>query len=133
MRTFLAVILLVGLVGCGKAPDPTFDVLKNRFQAEHLRITGKSIDLKMVNIQFGELPEGVSARCHQGLFPSITVTHINFSGLNEASDEMLIFHELGHCVLHRGHTDYKGIMRSERMEQMEYLADREKYLQELFE
>jgi len=67
---------------------------------------------------------------------------LSSSAWNSGSDafrEMLLFHELGHCLLGRGHKNTKhsdgrpeSIMASSLFSQKTYLANRDQYLKELF-
>ncbi len=77
-------------------------------------------------------------------FSSSGRNHVDFStsAWNKGSDafkEMLAFHELGHCLLGRGHKNSthsggrpESIMNSWLFDQKTYLANRDQYLKELF-
>jgi len=108
---------------------------------------GYRIDLETQNIS-AEIMEivddGVAGSCTYGSHqPGHIVIDETF--WNQASDnwkEMVVFHELGHCFLHRGHREdvnpdgtCTSIMRSgiEDCRDNYRLATREAYLDELFD
>jgi hypothetical protein len=120
--------------------------LFQRFEEEALE-RGYQIDLKTqeISAEISEISEeGVAGSCTYGSHdPGHIVIDQTF--WNQASDllkEMVIFHELGHCSLFRGHTEGShpngtclSIMRSglEDCNDNYRVSTRETYLDELFE
>src|SRR5207253_2354515 len=64
----------------------------------------------------------------------------NWSALSRSEQEQLVFHELGHCVLHRSHNPYlrriderpESIMYPTLIPRLDYEEHREMYIYELF-
>ena len=94
-----------------------------RFEEEAL-LRGENIDLNTKNItaEIMEISEnGVAGTCtYSSHAPNhIVIDETFFNQTNDLFKEMVIFHELGHCVLFRGHREDKhadgtcaSIMRS---------------------
>ena len=118
----------------------------DRFEAAGIA-RGYDIDLSAANItgSIQEIDEeNVAGQCSYGSnHPSEIVIDASF--WNVASDlvkEMVVFHELGHCYLHRGHEEGKfsdGTCRSIMRSGVEDCRDnyrtqtREAYVDELFD
>lgn len=71
---------------------------------------------------------------------TITLDTKFWNQVDEIRKETLLYHELGHCVLGRGHTskrmasgEYVSIMTPYILSEKTYLAHREYYILELFE
>ncbi len=88
--------------------------------------------------------ENVAGRCSYGYYTDrkIIIDEDFFNRSNTAFREMIIFHELGHCFLNRGHREdqfengiCKSIMRSGTGTCLDYYRTdtREYFLDELFE
>jgi len=60
----------------------------------------KDIDLR---INFGELDRHYEGKCKPGSIKQITINEILWNKLDTLQKELLIFHELGHCLLGRTH------------------------------
>lgn len=70
----------------------------------------------------------------------ITLDRKFWNNASDARKETLLYHELGHCVLLRGHTskrlptgEYASIMTPYILPEKDYLEHREYYVMELFE
>lgn len=126
-------------------PEPLWDYFERFEEAASDR--GLPIDLNRFNLtaEIVEITEdGVAGTCS---FGSHTPKHIEIDATfwNQSSDlfkEFVVFHELGHCVLLRGHTEDThangtcvSLMRSgvEGCRDNYQLNTREAYLDELFE
>ena len=70
--------------------------------------------------------------------PTITVSHEQWVNQSRTQREMIIFHELGHCFMLKGHTDdivnnhKKSLMSTMIFNQRDYLSHRKEYLDEIF-
>lgn len=109
--TILAVILLSG---CGQASgpqDPAFIDIVAQFTQDALN---RGIVLQVdTTIQFGDVAanNGTSeavAVCNKSHIDAadsgtITVDQVHWNGIAPLEQKMLIYHELGHCVLNRVH------------------------------
>lgn len=116
---FLLAILLL-LASCGRGVEPPqanqgeFRAYAEAFE-ETARAHGK--DLKgasfSVEIKFGTPREdGKVGYCERSFFtaPEITILKEWWEKLPNSGRKVLLFHELGHCVLHRDHTTNRSIM-----------------------
>ncbi len=70
--------------------------------------------------------------------PTIIIDQRWFQLYNESKREVLLFHELGHCLLHRKHCDVEdnhqpiSLMTTYVADSDDYSSNREAYLKELF-
>jgi Putative phage metallopeptidase len=79
-----------------------------RFQQTGQDVTGEEIVITdlVVKFQQGNLDGGdESGVCATSPYtsPTITIAEGDWMGMSEEQREILMFHELGHCVLHRAH------------------------------
>jgi len=74
------------------------------------RIRGYQFDLQELGITgvIDQIAEnGVAGTCQYGNhIAHVTVDESYWYNSTAARREMVVFHELGHCVLHRGHTEF---------------------------
>jgi len=121
------------LVGCASTPD--FDKYVGEFQKEARR---HGIEYRMPQFEFGKpLPTELSSHNLAECRPRsalnravIIVDQDQWSLLSEVSKEALVFHEMGHCVLHKGHG--KGIMEATLIDEKRYLSHKRTLLKKLF-
>lgn len=157
MRTLSCLFLLVLIFSCTKEiattieVDPEFQPFVDSFIAEAAK-RGIDIDFEEtgLSLTFGEVPANANGVC-TGLREGISSTHeiiidLNrWKGDNEFEKERLIYHELGHCHLLRGHIsdtlpngEFASIMRGVPPNGFGYRsfnmtgARREYYIDELF-
>lgn len=115
-----------------------------KFEQEALR-RGFEIDLNALEIsgEIKNIPEtGVAGTCQYGQHIShVTVDQSYWNQVNVMQREFVVFHELGHCVLHRGHFEgqfdngiCQSLMRSGlgNCRDAYTLNNRSYYLDELF-
>jgi len=117
MRTLLSYLFFLLLAfSCEKEAvtkievDPEFQPFVDSFVAEAEK-RGVNIDFEKtgLSLTFGEVPANANGVC-SGLREGISSTHEiiidrnRWKGDNEFDKERLIYHELGHCHLLRGHT-----------------------------
>lgn len=152
--TALAIVALFGIVltGCGEErpytgitgdPELTRHVLTLQ---EEAAVYGIDLSQISVHLEFGDAASDEhpdrAASCH----PDSGVITVERGPYNlmlwESSKEAIVFHELGHCVLGRGHDNECGgllgrnckhprSLMHERMYFNSYDADREYYVKEL--
>lgn len=144
---FLTVILLIGalaLSGCASRMElGEFEPYYRSFQHE-AKIRGKETDPRRLVIRFGRTtPAHATSTCY--LRPDLgRYVAVNQAQWEREQDELfrelLIFHELGHCLLGREHSSDAyadgtphSIMHYAGVPVMLYRERREKYLDELFE
>jgi hypothetical protein len=99
-------LILLTLSGCAPAyMEPEITPYANSF-GQYM-----SVDLHDVSIKFGDLrsssKERVLGVCRtaDGHSGDITIDRSAWLEMDEISREQLIWHELGHCALARGHAD----------------------------
>ena len=95
---------LVLLSGCGQAPtDNEFVPLVDEFNA---LIVARGLPAASVPVAFGET-HGSLGVCTRSAFGGneVTIDREWWNLCSPAAKRLLIFHELGHCVLGRAHRD----------------------------
>jgi hypothetical protein len=120
MKNLLLLFLLISLVtACKKeskssvisggsladGSDMRFDPYVEAFM-DRLLLAGLAPDTSLLDIQFSNsLPKNVLGRCSKvdGVYETVYINQTLWRTLNAGSKEELIFHELGHCLLDRGH------------------------------
>jgi hypothetical protein len=100
-----------------------------------------------IKIKFIPLPANEEGRCWyrkdkygERRALEIELNADNWSSYSNSQQELIMFHELGHCVLHREHNPYlrrederpESIMYPTLMSQSDYEEHRATYLSELF-
>ena len=115
MRTLFYLFCVLLILNCAKETttkievDPEFQPFVDSFVAEAAK-RGIDIDFEKtgLSLTFGEVPANANGVC-TGLREGISSTHEiiidrnRWKGDNEFEKERLIYHELGHCHLLRGH------------------------------
>lgn len=133
LMLILAIILF--LSSCAKPKiivDPQLAVYVQRFE----QALGKKTRF---SIQFGKLDEGLVGVCiDYGDNVEIKISDYHWPDLDEAHREEVMFHELGHCELGRGHVN--GIANGRPISVMypmnfgdEYAEHRDYYIKELID
>lgn len=69
------------------------------------RVTGVDISLGLITDLDGSVMTKTGAVCFMTTPRKIVLNVVNWEDKSELFQEMLVFHELGHCVLNRRHTD----------------------------
>jgi len=133
VRNLIASSIILILLSCSCAVE--FDVLAfklyyDRFNHEaHIR--NVNVDAYIMPIRFEPMPKGSHAIGTCYLFDHIGINKEFWSWASEDQREVLIFHELGHCVLFQDHTE-TGIMQPELYGSDTYQLERTALLDELF-
>jgi len=135
--------ILLGIIGCGDDKihtNPSFDSYADRFIADAEQYNTE-ITKDSINIQFMEHAEYsatglVFGKCTNGI---VYIVKDYWDSTSEEGRETLLYHELGHCVLHRGHESGsdeigpKSVMVADSSLVTYYWAkNRDHYLKELF-
>ena len=130
------------LIGCGKAQTQVVDSALQSY-VDAFSKAGKVV--VTVDVVFGDVPPNMVAKCHIEDSTRVVVVGPQFQELSEPKRELVIFHELGHCVLNRTHTsattfygDTPGpasimfpSLFSDSQEQV-YVNNRQSFINELF-
>lgn len=106
------IIMAIFLSSCGPKLDlGQFEPLVKEFQAEGQKRLGIEIKINALIIKRAELKDNngdtVEGQCVMGPFmtPTIFVNRLTWSYMDAYQQRAVLFHELGHCVLLRGHKD----------------------------
>lgn len=133
-------VAVLCLVGCGR--EAHFQGFEEYVTAFEVAAGQRDISIShgSLIIEYGDVGSMARARCDHGFLqsPTILVNKGNWDTQNETTREMIIFHELGHCLLGRGHvTDIergvpKSLMHPGEFDWATYINRRVEYLNELF-
>lgn len=94
------------LNSCGK-PDNfgEFNELVFEFRNKSEQY-GRNISLSHLSIEFADMPDEKSGKCESSFFGStISINRRLWNIWPNSTRESILFHELGHCVLGRGHIE----------------------------
>lgn len=127
MKKSLIILSSILFISCGmpkeknalmfSTSDPYFDKYKQEFSHEHLRFKQYGIDTTKVNINFvEEVPspnneDWIGVCVQQGSKREILIKRSAYFNKNMKENALkfyrksLLFHELGHCLINRGHND----------------------------
>ena len=131
---YLLLLLAVALQGCGRHQAAEFAPYVNEFRdilkANNVADLYSNVD--GVSIEFAPSDHGEDARCSYRFIapPLITVRKEVWDVADDSSKRMLIYHELGHCVLGRDHTEERSIMNG-KYRVVDFEKNQEFYLEEL--
>jgi hypothetical protein len=147
MKKYLPLFML--LVSCGdfNPSDPyrkntvvsvgPFKPYVDLFVAEG-RQHGQAIKIEDLIVKFGHIEEAKTlAFCRHvtddSETPSITIDPDKWAKLLLIQREILVFHELGHCILKRDHLNGMSIMAPQILWSTTYAANEAELLAELFD
>ena len=142
-------VLVFMVIGCGEPHDympyvktknkefNEFTDYVNMFERDAL-VYGHDIQITDLIIEFGE-PENPMAVgvciTRDDATPIIQIRQSYWESTTETYRQILMYHELGHCVLNRGHIEptlYLSIMNPHIMHSSLFDVNRSKYIDELF-
>lgn len=127
---FIAVLLISA---CGRPIPPNWAVpyieLFNK-EASLRGVEVNAFDAEFVIVEKLEGPDAVIGRCYY-TDVKIAVEEEFWKYASDTAREILIFHELGHCILKKGHST-SGIMRPRLLNANHYRRNRTRFLDELF-
>ena len=137
-------IFVVASVGCAKpSGDQALIEIAERFVSDAARY-GVTVDINDYTLKFVEALRPMPGKNIIGeCFNYKNEVHIKkrwFDRASEADREALLYHELGHCVLRRGHKEGAAgpggsptsVMQALLISGVVWEKNREWYLQELF-
>lgn len=101
----LGLVAIVVLAGCQtNIPDDVDGYVDSFIHEAELRGHDMSAVRRGLTIEFGELPDNKAGSSKKSFFSrTITLASLIWKQMNDRQREMLVFHELGHCVLERDH------------------------------
>jgi hypothetical protein len=116
--------------------DPEFQNYYNSFIDESKKRDMFFVQKMKVNIKFNvDVNQKNLGRCKMflGMKPSILINKPQWISSNESKKEMIIFHELSHCLLFRGHSNSKKtLMTTVAFNSDRYRDQKIYYINELF-
>jgi hypothetical protein len=134
MRYAIGLMLLV-VVGCGKSPSyvqPEVQEYVSRFEqaaaSEGVHVDSSALIITLQDTGFSNNEQGI---CY---FDRVTVT-LNkkfWATAMDADKELLVFHELGHCLLGRQHIKAQSIMQASLPMTSMFMDYKASYVHELF-
>jgi hypothetical protein len=112
MKKLIVVVFIAFLSGCGSGSglnisaefQSTFDTFKSELASRNVNIQINNLTIQMDQTLVGT-PNTAVCTIAWGKAPVISVNPSIWSSLNIKDQEMVIFHELGHCILGRIHND----------------------------
>ncbi len=105
-KAILIAVSMVLFSACGRAPvDPAFQPYVDEF--EQAMSDNNVRDGVNVEIVFGDTGSAQNGLCHRegGQTPKISISRPVWNSFMDHQRRILIYHELGHCVLGREHTE----------------------------
>lgn len=107
MKTLLVLSLIFIFTGCGKTVSiaPEFQSFVDDFNASAASHNHSGADNLIV--EFGETSsKAAGATCYQTSgTPRIAVNEKTWNATSDSRRKEMLFHEMGHCVLNRSHTE----------------------------
>lgn len=134
MRTLLIIILVFNACAPIYKVHPDLQTYVTRFEFLAKR------PVPSLYAEFKELDRPFIGQCIPGNVPHIKIDPRFWERAPEELREALMYHELGHCILRRGHVDekredgcYKSLMSTYIVSRTCYIKHYESYLNELVE
>lgn len=133
--------LLLLASACGKSEKNVgeFSAYVDKFET-YSRQYGNPITVTDLVIKFGTLDSSKLGVCTLGEgAPTITISSTQWASLSEDTKELLLLHEMGHCLLNRSHDNNEGAARKWESIMLQwpqrisdYSQNKDQYLKELF-
>lgn len=143
MKALLLIIVSLLLVNCGTGTRNfnEFTLYVEKFE-QYSQEVGRPIKVYDLIIEFSKEDMSRNAECvlNAGHSPKISINKSAWKFMSDENKEALLLHELGHCVLGRGHRNdiiddngtAKSLMKSQLVTTEEYKALKSQYINELF-
>lgn len=129
-------------VGQSVNVEPQYKKYVDLFQKESARV-GHPVVIKSLSIESRvTLGGNILAQCRMFNFPNpiILVSRYWWNKTNETQHEIVLLHEISHCILNRYHRNDlypngrpKSLMNAVLFEEKLYLDHRDEYIRELFQ
>ena len=127
--------ILLALLSADPAIAPYFQRFENEAQ-----IYGHSEKTSQVVAYFNHKRGKAVAYCDTASRPTIVITEEYWTKADDIERELVVFHELGHCVLGRHHLNAQfsdgrpvSIMNYKNVSEKQFLENKDYYLRELFQ
>lgn len=114
--------------------DPNLRRYVDKFYIE-ANARGYNIQHQNLIVRFGSLGNKLWGQSdHNSTIPTVTISSDNFEYLNESIVEYVVFHELGHALLYRDHSENYSIMTKDNKHVDDYNRgiNRKELIDELF-
>lgn len=136
MNKLMMIVLLIASSACAtqrvRVPTLVITGFEKEFYA-FVGYYGKTV--KDLSIKFTDLSKPNVGLCSisEGEQPEIYIDRKYWARTDETMHEQLIFHEMGHCILHKNHDDQGvHIMNSYTPDELDYVMYHTKLIEELF-
>ncbi len=109
----IALILMLGLSACAKDHpskieiDPRAQPYVNAFVIDGEKV-GHTVFITDLTVEISDdIPSTLNGRCYRDTnkTPRVVLRRSQWDFLSEFEQKMLVYHELGHCLLNRTHND----------------------------
>lgn len=135
LQYLLSILYLVGFLTVSCATTKTVYKVDPILQpyVEQFEKIG-NFKIKNLIVKFAVLKEEVLGQCTYGRLPKVEINMLRVNDKsNPAYVESIMFHELGHCILLRGHSESTdSIMYPTLMHTYYYIENYKNYISELF-
>lgn len=142
MKYVLLMVYLISNLACGRGPkpiDPAFKVYADMF--EHYSQVYNNVQVADIRMEFGPEADNILGVCviEDGYYVKIVINEKHWSSLKDYEKELVILHELGHCVMEKAHNDnkatdrkFESIMHSHPQILIDYPEHKDLYLKQFF-
>ena len=143
-RYYFWMSLSLFLISCGRSPVVQvgqFAPYVSRFE-DTSKSEGKAIQVTDLVVKFGPMDNAAErgiCQIDDKNPPTILVNEDAWQYMSEPERESLLFHEMGHCVLHRKHNNEylpagipSSVMNAYTLDPETYIANSGMYKKELF-
>ena len=140
----LSLLGRLAFLGCGRFVRNTgqFENIVRAFEADSA-LTKYPVYVNFIEIKFASLSSRTLAVCNLGMdVPTISVNQALWGNLTDDQKKLVLYHELGHCVLKKGHENQVGpsssrrkmlsIMDAHPLDLTDFEQYKLEYLEELF-
>lgn len=129
-------ITILLFTACGREPRRELSGLDNYIKLFEYEgaLRNYNFDVEDLVVEFGTLNKETLGICYTGAeTPRIVLDHNSWDKMDKDTREVLVFHELGHCILDLNHDNSKpAVMNSFLMMGSLYNYNRKLLLDELF-
>jgi hypothetical protein len=123
---------MLSVMACGRSVAPEFQTYLTDFEADAKRF-GRDVNTDSISISFGDTGSpNNGAICHTGS-KEIIVQKALWDVDDDTERKIIVYHELGHCVLGLDHSTELGIMYPSRVPEVVYKLNPDSFLTKFFE
>src|SRR5574343_538100 len=104
---FIISLLIATLLWLRITNKPIFIDPQFKPHVERFKVLSKSYDIELntslIVVKFGFLKDGVAGNCAFGKIITVNTSYWDY--MSDDEREILLFHELGHCLLQKRHVE----------------------------